>query len=740
MAMEMQEKYIEGVIRVPLTQFVAQESRNHPPNCITACGFEGVLQNPRHQITGYISYQLQNKLLDDLELSAQEFKNTIGSSEIPTIADHDIHCLVNGSALEAAQHLHKSGHLAECTVQICYLPPPQSKKFSDGEIFQNVRHFVKQERYRIAQQWVNILSGPKRRHLTFLFNRPAIMGALDRLLCLPGLWAGLQLGNWAKHLAAHVDELIINYLSHISDSYEKIFRGHENLKHFLDESTVRQIQNRAPLWSSDDRHYIEEAFRQKIIFTDIKSQDALAKLKQNLLSFETIIPSILTFHQNMKYVTIGIKILEKYIVVQPAAAKKGDITRARPSLIDNLKNDWVGGTTAGYFQVDHENFMPSTQANADTSIVQLIVAALRYFPLLSIEAPLQDVDYEWKAPEPSDYGALIRRTALQLGFDNSKIRKDIGNAAVNYPLFEKPFARRRWRSGKLPCHSFALLFNQSFFPQLFGQRFEQSTVVTPLRTQSAILRAFFSFWDNYDIPAAPSVDVAEADMDVDESRWMEILKPPEKPARSKRKRTEAPEEQEMPQQMQIIRTTPSTQEDKDQEQRQMILYKPLPSPNKPPMRAPEVDDDYEDHDEFAINNRREHGAFRPPKRVKPTPALDFADTSSPAIFSAQPPAIEWPNPNLAAIESSDSNATMDEGGGQRDDSAQPPAIEWPNPNATVDEGGGQRDDSTQLAAIEWLDSNATIDKGQRDVSPPVPDVHIKSIQALDVDDDTTMSD
>lgn len=129
MAMGMHESYIEGVIRVPLAQFVAEESRNHPPNCITVCGFEGILQNPRHQITGYISYQLQNKLLDDLKLSAKEFKNTIGSAT-PTIANQDIHCLVNGSALEAALQLLKSGGLAECTVQICCLPPRKCNHYT----------------------------------------------------------------------------------------------------------------------------------------------------------------------------------------------------------------------------------------------------------------------------------------------------------------------------------------------------------------------------------------------------------------------------------------------------------------------------------------------------------------------------------------------------------------------------------------------------------------------------------
>lgn len=519
--------------------------------------------------------------------------------------------------------------------------PAQSKKFSDGEIFQNVRHFVKQDRYRIAQQWVNILSGPKRRHLTFLFNRPLIMGALDRLLCLPGLWAGLQLGNWAKHLAAHVDELIVNYLAHISDSYEKIFRGHEDLKHLLDESTVRQIQNRAPLWSSNDRHYIQEAFRQKIIFTDIHSQAVLAKLEQNLLSFETIIPSIQTFHQNMKYITIGIKILEKYIAVQPAATKKGDITRARPSLIDNLKNDWVGSTTTDRFQVDHEEFIPTTEASLGTSIVQLLLAALRYFPMLSMEAPLQDIDCEWKAPEPSDYSTLIRQTALQLGFDNPKIRKDIGNATMNYPLYGKPLARRRWRSGKLPCHSFALLFDQSFFLQLFGQPFAQSTVVTPLHTQSAILRAFFNLWEYYTTSAPPNVDVAEAGMEVEE--WAVIPRTETFLAASvKRRRRAKPlqnsqragEQWEVPPETQEMQMVPFVQVTPEQAQHQLTIYdESLPTTNNPPMR-PIVEEFSDNEDDGPAT-----------KRAKPT--LDLADTSRPIPFTeppVEPPVEPLPEP------------------------------------------------------------------------------------------------
>lgn len=60
--------------------------------------------------------------------------------------------------------------------------------------------------------------------------------------------------------------------------------------------------------------------------------------------------------------------MEKYIAVQPAVMKKGEIIRIRLSLINNLKNNWVGSTTIGHFQVDYKKFIPAMEANADTLV------------------------------------------------------------------------------------------------------------------------------------------------------------------------------------------------------------------------------------------------------------------------------------------------------------------------------------------------------------------------------------
>ncbi|RFU73351.1 cyclohexanone monooxygenase [Trichoderma arundinaceum] len=102
-----------------------------------------------------------------------------------------------------------------------------------------------------------------------------------------------------------------------------------------------------------------------------------------------------------------------------------DITR-KPSLIDNLKKDWV--STKATIQTDHEEFITTSETSAELSFMQLLIAALRYFPLLSAEATLQDFDGEWEAPAVNDdYCKFLCQTALRLGFDNEKVQK---NASV----------------------------------------------------------------------------------------------------------------------------------------------------------------------------------------------------------------------------------------------------------------------------------------------------------------------
>jgi hypothetical protein len=75
------------------------------------------------------------------------------------------------------------------------------------------------------------------------------------------------------------------------------------------------------------------------LFYNISNEEVRSKLLRNLLAFEGIIPSVLTFYKNMRYLIVGAKILEKYIKVKrPTEKVKPNLalTKTPESLYNNL--------------------------------------------------------------------------------------------------------------------------------------------------------------------------------------------------------------------------------------------------------------------------------------------------------------------------------------------------------------------------------------------------------------------
>ncbi|PTB34937.1 hypothetical protein M441DRAFT_154567, partial [Trichoderma asperellum CBS 433.97] len=375
----------------------------------------------------------------------------------------------------------------------------QQRKLSDGEIFQTIRYFVHQKKFDIAQEWMNALSAPKKHHLNLMLGRPAIISAMDELLPFPGLWDGLQLGNWAKHLAAHADDLIINYLKRIKRVYSRIFQGHESLMYLLDKDTVLRLQYRSLKWSMRDQKIVHSMFRKGTIFTKISSDKIRDDLMNNVLSIPDVIPSIATFHANMKYITIGAKILEKYIEVKPKnyRSQRHSITRSKSSLYDNLTMHWTSNRKS--IQISHEEFVPmgETQNASKLCFLQLLMAALRYFPHLSSESPLLDKGGGWVGITPDDhFRALLCKTAWHLGYDNEKIRR--GAEFSLSPLSYKKVSRLEiWRGGKPPFQVFELLADASFLPQLYSAQLQKEVnFPSPLHIQGDMLSAFFGAFED----------------------------------------------------------------------------------------------------------------------------------------------------------------------------------------------------------------------------------------------------
>ncbi|KAL6695124.1 hypothetical protein J3F84DRAFT_399973 [Trichoderma pleuroticola] len=442
--------YFDGVVQIPLSHFSSENPEGRYE--IKISSMAEFLQNSGCTLEGHCRSKTRDKILRGLKCTPDEWRD-MAPSPLSDELRQEVCCIAESASISSARRRLGDGFL--CTIRLHCIPPKKLAKITDGEVFQNVRFYSKHSRATIAQEWMDKLSRSKRHHLTLMFGRAGIMRALDRLLCFPGLWFGLQLGNWAKHLAAHVDKCIINYLSHIYNFYSRVMDGFEDMADELDEITVAQLQHRSPSWSSQDVAYIEKGFQKGTLFPGITSSDIRNQLQERIISFTGIIPSIVTFHENMKYLTIGTKVLERFIELRPPITENMEDTahRMRPDLFSNLKANWNLDNMK--IQVDHETFVSTGHPiDAEVCCIQLIIAAVRHFASLNLyEAPLMDPDkLAMGATVDLEIQSHLCWIATELGFNNSKIhagasrRRPYGwSNSMAKP--EKPF--HKWRAVKI---------------------------------------------------------------------------------------------------------------------------------------------------------------------------------------------------------------------------------------------------------------------------------------------------
>ncbi|EWY99442.1 hypothetical protein FOYG_03487 [Fusarium oxysporum NRRL 32931] len=311
-----------------------------------------------------------------------------------------------------------------------------------------------------------------------VFHRDAIWSAMRQVAIFPGLWHDIKLGNWAKHLAAHIDEQITTYWRHIYRVWnDVIFNGVDpSLRQCLDASSARSLQFMAPAWSKKDQKAIREKMKNGTLFCNISSEEDRSRLLRNILAFEGVIPSILTFHENMRYLTVGAKILERYIEVKrPTEKAKPALAplKTPESLLSNLAQDWgqqlpvlnLVECTEGRYQLMHTPLQPLG------AFVQLMLAALRSFPLLSSETPLQDIKgIGMNAFADAKSRSHLCKVASSIGFWNEKIEKGLALPDEDVPreipdmiVFQ---TEQVWRGGLPTISVFSELRTKSFLPTL----------------------------------------------------------------------------------------------------------------------------------------------------------------------------------------------------------------------------------------------------------------------------------
>ncbi|KAK1974589.1 hypothetical protein LZ30DRAFT_572326, partial [Colletotrichum cereale] len=478
----------------------------------------GVKPNDQaNQIKGIIDLRTYQYIRDRLNLSKERLKQTVFEKQYPFVDGGCVVSCHNGRhRVEAAKLL--MGDKASWTIRLHYFPHDtlahqepidhaREKACSDGEICRNAIIHLLQNRPMLAREWENVFpqSDSKRKCLAAFLGNPEILEAVRLLLPFPGLWAGLQLSNWLKHLATRCDELIIMYWRHIYTIWNRIVGGREHLKQLVDIETVRCLQYRAPIGSSADRDEIQSLLADGLLFRHVSSESDRNLIKKNILSTTVIIPSIETFHKNMAYIAIGAKILKTHLQVEHSqpdersqhirnetVATFSDINTQRVTLFKDFLACWQN-SQGPVIQVTETQFVSwQGQASPVLAYIELFVSALRnFFPSLSIETPLRDTRGEAVCGlvNSTDIKRL-RWQAWKLGFRSKRINTE---CQLNPEMEGKPKVfcdLSEWRGGKPYFRTFLDLKRNAFLKALYQDE-EPFTALTPTSVLRDMINAFF---------------------------------------------------------------------------------------------------------------------------------------------------------------------------------------------------------------------------------------------------------
>lgn len=357
---------------------------------------------------------------------------------------------------------------------------------SDGDIFRKVRTYDEANRHEDVDEWRGRLSKGKRTALRSIELRPRLLGKLDQLRCFPGLWEGFHLGLMERHLALHATEEMLHYLQHIYEVWDRITLHSSSAQEATDTATVLNLELRAPATSANDATSVRQLMGSGIIFNRISEPALRSRLQEEILEIRVLIPSLQTFHANMRYLGIGIMILREFIL---------DDLDGR-SVFTAMRDCWENQGHLAVENGEGEFSQVAHHPTAELAYYQVLLAALRDFPRLSTTPPRCE-----RGPRRVEAGvddasvARFMRGAHKHGFRSQKIAEVLtrvapraltASTARDSDLAE---SSRKRRCGRPFANSFESFAVQLFLPKCIA-RYSREQHPSALFVQVDIVNAF----------------------------------------------------------------------------------------------------------------------------------------------------------------------------------------------------------------------------------------------------------
>ncbi|KAF4331949.1 hypothetical protein FBEOM_14269 [Fusarium beomiforme] len=510
-----------GIIRCPVHLLLPYgEGRQIDPDAVRRLAkcfdkTECRRQEDDNFVRGIVTYDDLRLIISALNTSESALKNTILQKQYPLLSDRPIACLDGRHRIRAAmRHEPLSWWVVKLLcVQGSWVDFPRKialvsvdhqviqdkieatsreAPYSDAEIYRLLRKYKKQNDKLRFKERLNRLSAPKQISVKGFLKRELLVQDLDALLKFPGVVAGLQFGNVHKHLALHIDENISRFLQYILHVWNFITNDDPRINSAVDIQTVRSLQFRAPITSYSDRIAIHRMFNEGLLFEGLKDLDLREQVRRRVLSVQVIIPSMETFHENMKYISIGAKILRKYLMETPIPVP-GEPRQPKLTIFESLASCW----SAEIRSIEVNDGEMSTSPEPPTAwfaYETVFLAALREFARLSSEHPRQDVRGEtMPAFAEASRIASLGQLAHRLGFNNSKIQDILANTHGHPTISSYQCKDGRpadWRAGIPFTKSYSQLRVHAFIPML-DSPVSKGDDVSPLFVIRDLFNAFF---------------------------------------------------------------------------------------------------------------------------------------------------------------------------------------------------------------------------------------------------------
>ena len=299
-------------------------------------------------------------------------------------------------------------------------------------------------------------------------NLPLVR-SLNSLFEISGLIEGLQLGNFHKWLALHLDEPIMAYLSHVHMVWkERICESRQAVMRAIGVDDVRMLQFRMPKVSSEDADTIGRLLDDGTLFPRIGDPGAREMLRRNILSLDVVIPSLETFQENMHYIAIGAKTLIQHVVGKIPICKSR--TKRSPTIFELLSSSWTAPDVLQVEVADDKAETVEGRASPSLAFTQLFLVCLRLFPWLQdAYAPREDwPEDNFKAGVTPPCVTYLQHFALAMGFRTPMtIEAQSRTELYPGPQWNGPWETLPdWRGGRPFTRTFWTLRANAFLPRL----------------------------------------------------------------------------------------------------------------------------------------------------------------------------------------------------------------------------------------------------------------------------------